>query len=120
VAKRVSAERKVQVAVEAAQAKKAIDVVSLPLRETILADYFVVAAGRSRLQVQSIADAVEEAMARHGWVLGHREGYEVARWVLLDYGDVVVHIFSEEDRRFYGLERLWGGAPVPEPAAEGP
>lgn len=101
-------EGKAALVVEACQSKKAFDVVSLPLVDTVIADYFVVASGRSRLQVQSIADAVEDSMAERGVPLGHREGYDVGRWILLDYGDVVVHVFSEQDREFYALERLWG------------
>jgi ribosome-associated protein len=104
----MTAEEKVTVVTRAAEEKKAADVVSLPLTDTVMADYFVVAAGRSRLQVQSIADGIEQAMDAAGVRVGHREGYDVGRWVLLDYGDVVVHVFSEEDRRFYNLERLWG------------
>jgi ribosome-associated protein len=110
----VTSREKAELAKRACEAHKAIDVVVLDLGESVLADYFVVAAGRSRLQVHAIADGVAEAMAQAGVRLGHREGYEAARWVLLDYGDVVVHVFSEEERRFYALERLWGeDAPVP-------
>jgi ribosome-associated protein len=108
----LTAQEKAEVARRACEAHKAAEVAVLPLRDTIIADYFVIAAGRSRIQVQALADAVEEAMSEAGVRLGHREGYEAARWVLLDYGDVVVHVFSEEERRFYALERLWG-EPVP-------
>jgi len=92
----------------ACEAHKAIEAMVLPLRDTIVADFFVVAAGRSRVQVQAIADAVEEAFGAVDIRLGHREGYDGGRWVLLDYGDVVIHVFAEDERRFYGLERLWG------------
>ncbi len=103
----MTAKEKAQLVAAACEAHKAVETAILPLRDTIVADYFVIAAGRSRVQVQAIADGIEEAMDEAGVALGHREGYESARWVLLDYGDVVVHVFAEEERRFYGLERLW-------------
>ena len=92
---------------QACEEHKASDVLVLDIASSVVADYFVIAAGRSRLQVQAIADAVAEALEEAGVRLHHREGYESARWVLLDFGDVVVHVFSEEDRQFYALERLW-------------
>ena len=104
----MTAKDKADIAVSACEEHKAVEAAVLPLRDTIVADYFVVAAGRSRTQVQAIAEGVEERMQEAGVHLGHREGFDTARWVLLDYGDVVVHIFAEEERRFYGLERLWG------------
>ena len=103
----MTAREKAELAQAACERHKAVETTLLALRDTIVADYFVIAAGRSRVQVQAIADAVEEALDAAGVRLGHREGYESARWVLLDYGDVVVHVFAEEERRFYGLERLW-------------
>lgn len=104
----MTAKDKAQRVMDACEAHKAVEAAVLPLRDTIVADYFVIAAGRSRTQVQAIAEGIEEALQAEGVRLGHREGYDTARWVLLDYGDVVVHIFAEEERRFYGLERLWG------------
>lgn len=111
----MTAKDKAEMIVAACEAHKALETAVLPLRDTIVADYFVIAAGRSRVQVQAIADAVEEALDAAGVAVGHREGYDSARWVLLDYGDVVVHVFAEEERRFYGLERLWA---EPEAASE--
>ena len=78
---------------------------------TDFTDYFVICSGTSDRQVQAIADAVDGALRAEGVRPLHVEGYNRAQWVLLDYGDLVVHIFQEETRRFYGLERLWGDAP---------
>ena len=100
-------------AARAAEDKKASDVLVMEMRDlTPVTDYFVLASGRTPIQVRAISDHVEEEASRRGARLLHREGYERGRWVLLDYGDVVVHLFCEEERRFYALERLWGDAPV--------
>lgn len=74
-------------------------------------DYFVIASGTSTTHVNAIADAIEKRMASQGQRLWHVEGAREASWVLLDFSDVVAHIFLEETRRFYSLERLWGDAP---------
>jgi ribosome-associated protein len=74
-------------------------------------DWFVLASGFSERQVQAIADRVEERLRGLGLRPLHVEGHASAQWVLLDYGDFVVHVFLEERRRYYGLERLWGDAP---------
>lgn len=81
----------------------------------MIADYFVLLTGRSSTQVQAIADSIEEKLTEQGVKLLRREGYQEARWILLDFGSVVVHVFRDEDRRFYSLERLWGDARVEEP-----
>jgi len=75
------------------------------------ADWFVVASGFNERQVQAIADRVEERLKTLGQRPLHVEGYAAGQWVLLDYGDFLVHVFLEEKRRFYGLERLWSDAP---------
>ena len=72
-----------------------------------LADYFIIANGENSNQVQAMVDNVEEEMAKAGYHPAQIEGYQAARWVLLDYKDVVVHVFSKEDRRLYDLERIW-------------
>lgn len=72
-----------------------------------LADYFIIANGENSNQVQAMIDHVEEEMAKAGYHFTQREGYQSARWILLDYKDIVVHVFSKEDRRFYDLERIW-------------
>ncbi|NPV27183.1 MAG: ribosome silencing factor [Firmicutes bacterium] len=97
--------------VEAAEEKKAQNVVILDLAGiSLVADYFVICSGRSRIQVQAIAEHIEKELKAKGVNSLRREGYREARWILLDYGSVVVHIFREEDRSFYNLERLWSDA----------
>jgi len=93
-------------AVEAAQDKQAVDITVLKLAGAF-ADYFVLASGRSQPQIKAISEATEERLQREGLRLAHREGKPGAEWVLLDYGDFVVHIFSERARQYYDLERLW-------------
>ncbi len=113
-------------AIEAAQNKKAADVTLLDLRELgAFTDSFLLCTGFSGPQVQAISEAIEEQLAGRGVRLAHREGYNTAEWVLLDYGDFIVHIFSERARRFYDLERLWRTArrsdlPGPDAAAGAP
>ena len=109
---RVDTAARVREAVEAADDRKAIALKVLHLEKiSDFTDYFLICSGSSERQVQAIADAVQERM-RNGKVRPlHVEGYNRAQWVLLDYGDFVVHIFQEEPRRFYSLERLWGDAP---------
>jgi ribosome-associated protein len=106
-------------AIEAAQDKKAQHVTVLDLNElSAFAQYFVVCSGESTPQLEAISDAIEERLASHGLKLAHREGRNGAEWVLLDYGRVVIHIFSERARLYYDLERLWRAAPrtdVPSP-----
>ena len=88
--------------------KKALKIEMIDITElSILADYFVICSGRSALQVRSLADEVEEAMAREGNLLRRTDGYNEGRWIVQDYGSVFVHYFHEEDREFYNLERLW-------------
>jgi ribosome-associated protein len=105
-------ESRVREAVSAADDRKAIDLKVLHLEKvTDFTDYFMICSGNSERQVQAIADAVQERMREERVRPLHVEGYNRAQWVLLDYGDFVVHIFQEEPRRFYSLERLWGDAP---------
>lgn len=103
---------RVREAVAAAEDRKAVDLQVLHLSEVSdFTDYFVICSGTSERQVQAIADAVEESLRKDGKRPLHVEGYNRGHWVLLDYGDFVVHIFQDETRRFYALERLWGDAP---------
>ncbi|MGH2348763.1 MAG: ribosome silencing factor [bacterium] len=103
-------------AAEAAESKRAEDVVVLDLRgQTLVTDYFVICTGGSRVQIRAIVDAVHDAMAdlaAAGGMRVAREGDAAAQWVLLDFGDVVAHVFGPEARAFYRLERLWGNARV--------
>ncbi|HOM02956.1 MAG TPA: ribosome silencing factor [Acetivibrio sp.] len=88
--------------------KKAKDLNTIDIRDiSVLADYFIICSGTSTTHIKTLADEVEEKMQEAGVELLHKEGYNSARWILLDYGDVVLHIFHEEDRGFYNLERLW-------------
>jgi ribosome-associated protein len=94
--------------VDILDSKKARDVSVINLKNiSILADYFVVCTGTSSTHNKALADELEEKMKEAGVDFLHKEGYESARWILLDYGDIVVHIFHDEDRSFYNLERLW-------------
>lgn len=98
-------------AAEAAEARRAEDIVVLDLRDhTLVTDYFVICTGTNRVQIRAIAEAVAEALDPDR--RGRREGDEHAQWVLLDYGDVVVHVFGPDARAFYRLERLWADAPT--------
>lgn len=98
--------------VAAAEERKAYDLRVLQLGEvTSFTDYFLICSGTSGRQVQAIADAVQQTMKDERVRPLQIEGYKNGRWVLMDYGDFVVHIFDEETRSFYGLERLWADAP---------
>ena len=98
-------------AARAALDKKAQDVVILDLRPaTAFTDFFVLASGTNQKQVVAIADAVLETLHADGLKPSHREGYPRQEWILLDYADFVVHVFTTRTRDFYDLERLWGGA----------
>lgn len=99
-------------AVAAAEDRKAVDLKVLHLQQVSdFTDYFLICSGTNERQVQAIADAVEERLRANKVRPLHIEGYNRAQWVLLDYGDLVVHVFLEEPRRYYALERLWGDAP---------
>ena len=76
-----------------------------------LGDYFVIASGSSAPQIQAMVGEVEEKLAKEGCFPRHKEGVTAANWVLMDYGDVIVHVFHQETREFYGIERLWADAP---------
>ena len=88
--------------------KKATNILLLDINHlTVIADYFVIASGRSQLQVRSLSEEVEEKIAELGVQVRRREGQGVARWVVLDFASVIVHIFHEQEREYYNLERLW-------------
>lgn len=99
----------------AADDKKANYITALDLRgKTLIADFFIICSGTSNIHIRSIADGVMESMEKQGIRQRRIEGYSEATWVLLDYGDAIVHVMSEEQRSFYGLEKLWTGQAPPE------
>lgn len=110
---KVGAHTQVQQAAEAAWAKNADDLVAIDVSSRLpLTDAFLLASGSSERNVLAIADAVDERMSAAGVPLKRREGRGQGRWELLDFGDVVVHVFHQEDRAYYGLERLWRDCPA--------
>ncbi len=92
----------------AAESKKAVEIRVLDLREvTSFTDYFVIATGANPRQIQAICDSVREELARQGEKPMNVEGYDNADWILVDYGDLIVHVLSQSAREYYDLERLW-------------
>ena len=112
--KNPKAQEMTKIAIAALEDKKAEDVHVLDISEvSVLADYFVIASGKNRNQIQALKENVEEKMEKNGFFAKNVEGYDSAHWVLMDYGDVIIHIFDEENRLFYDLERIWrDGKPV--------
>ena len=93
--------------------KKAQRVVSLDLQGiSVVADYFLICTGGNSQQAKAICDFIDEKLKEKNISYLHLEGYEQGRWILMDYGTVIVHIFQEEERLYYNLERLWGDAPT--------
>lgn len=108
-----------KVAARAAADKKGHDVTVLDLQQlSPLTDYFVIASAGNVQLTKAIAEHVEEEVEKAGGRLRHREGRDEARWILLDFGDVVIHVFHSDEREFYSLERLWADASVVAYAAE--
>ncbi|MEZ3156726.1 ribosome silencing factor [Microbacterium sp. BWR-S6Y] len=102
-----------QIAALAADSKSGDDIVALDVSEPLpLVDVFLLVTGRNERNVAAIADEVEEKLLEAGHKRLRREGRQESRWVLLDFGDLVVHVFHEEERVYYGLERLWKDCPV--------
>lgn len=100
-------------AVKAADDKRAEDIMVLNMKGiSLIADYFIICHGNSDKQVQAIAREIREKALEKGHELKRMEGFDEARWVLIDIGDVVVHVFHREERSYYNLERLWGDAPI--------
>ena len=101
-----------QLCAGAADSKKAFEILVLDLSKlTSICDYFVICSGSNSTQVGAIAEGVGQDLAKAGVRPSHVEGATEANWVLMDYGDVVVHIFEEQTRTYYSLEKLWGEAP---------
>lgn len=102
-----------QLVAKACNDKKAVDTKILHLEGlSIIADYFVITHGNSETQVQAIATGVKDKMGEANITVRGMEGYDEARWILIDLGDVVVHVFHREERGFYNLEKLWADAPI--------
>lgn len=94
--------------IQALEDKKAEDIKVIDISEvSVIADYFIIANGNNRSQIQALADNVEESLGKAGYPLKQVEGYQNANWVLLDFHDVIIHIFDKENRLFYDLERIW-------------
>ena len=100
--------RMAQIAVDALSAKKAEDIRVIDISDvSSLGDYFIIASGGSRPQLEAMRDEVDEKLSREGFEVRSIEGGDGAKWILMDYGDIVVHIFDRENRLFYDLERIW-------------
>ena len=97
-----------KLAVAALEDKKASDVKIIDISNVpVIADYFIIASGSNHNQVQAMADNVTEELGKAGYAERQIEGYSTANWILIDYNDIIIHIFNEEDRLFYDLERIW-------------
>lgn len=97
-----------KLAIEALEDKKAEDISIIDISEvSVLADYFLIASGNSKNQVQALIDNVEEKLGQASITPKNIEGYQTGNWVLMDYGDLIVHVFDRQNRLFYDLERIW-------------
>lgn len=95
-------------AYDALDDKKGIDITVLDISEiSVMADYFIIASGNSSSQVQALIDNVDDTLGRNGITAKQVEGYRSANWVLMDYGDVIIHVFDKDNRLFYDLEKIW-------------
>lgn len=99
--------------VKAADDKRAEDIVALNMQGvSLIADYFVICHGNSDKQVQAIAKEMRDVVEETGTFVKKMEGFDEAKWILLDFGDVVAHVFHRDERSYYNLEKLWGDAPI--------
>lgn len=97
-----------RLAYQALEDKKAEDIRVINIEKvSVLADYFLIATGMNKNQVQAMADNVDEVLHKAGYPAKQTEGYQSANWILMDYGDIIVHVFDRENRLFYDLERIW-------------
>lgn len=104
----MTAHEKAQAAAKALDDKKATNIEILDVKNrTSLSEYFVIASCQSTVQVRACIDEVEEQLEKEGVMLLHKEGYSTGSWILMDYGDIVVHVMLQEIREFYGIEKLW-------------
>lgn len=94
--------------IKALEDKKAEDIQIIDIGEiSVIADYFIIASGNNRNQVQALSDNIDDALGRAGYANRHIEGYDTGNWILMDYKDIIVHIFDQENRLFYDLGRIW-------------
>ena len=101
-------QKKLSIINEACDDKKGEDIKVIDISKySTIAEYFVIVSGNSSTQVQSIADGVDDKMSKAGYEDIEKEGYKSGRWILLDFGDIIVHVFHKEERDYYNLERLW-------------
>lgn len=104
-----------RLAIQALQDKKAEDIHVIDISQvSVIADYFIIAGGSNRNQIQALCDNVQEVLGRAGYLQKQTEGYNTANWILMDFGDVIVHIFDRENRLLYDLERIWRDGKVVE------
>jgi ribosome-associated protein len=102
-----------QTAVKAADDKRAEDIIVLNMKGiSLVADYFMICHGNSDKQVQAIAREIKDKAEENGYDIRRMEGFDEARWILIDLGDVIAHVFHRDERSYYNLERLWGDAPL--------
>ena len=103
-----NAKEMAKIAAAALEDKKARDLKILDISDvSVLADYFIIASGSNRNQVQAMVDEVEEKLGKAGYTPKQIEGYQTANWILMDYQDLIIHVFDEENRLFYDWERIW-------------
>lgn len=104
----MEAKEMAKLAIQALEDKKADDIKVIDISDvSTIADYFIIASGKNRSQIQAMCDNVDETLGRAGASIKQTEGYKNANWILMDYGDIIVHIFDTENRLFYDLERIW-------------
>lgn len=105
-----------KIAYDALDDKKGIDITIIDISQiSVLADYFIIAGGSNENQVKALADNVSEELAKNNVLLKGTEGYNNANWILMDFNDIIVHVFNQDDRLFYDLERIWRDGKVIEP-----
>lgn len=104
----MEAKEKAKIICDVLSVKKAYDVLKIDVSEkTVLADYFIICSGKSSTQVRSLAEYAEEEIEKRGGEVRRKEGTDEGRWVVVDFGDVILHVFNDDTRLFYHLERLW-------------
>ena len=110
--KKIDSKKKISLICDAAEQRKAEDILVMEMKEkSSIGDYFIVMSAPSTVRVKAIVDHIEDTMEKHGLCALHKEGGAEGHWVLMDYGDIVTHVFYHETRKFYSLETLWGDAP---------